>query len=52
MIKETVMTKATTTTVQFTKADKVKFSILISSIVTVILGVVYNIVYHGIHCTF
>jgi hypothetical protein len=46
------MTKATTTTVQFTKADKVKFSILISSIVTVILGVVYNIVYHGIHCTF
>jgi hypothetical protein len=52
MIKETVMTKATTSTVQFTKADKVKFSILISSIVTVILGVVYNIVYHGIHCTF
>ena len=46
------MTKATTATVQFTKADKVKFSILISSIVTVILGVVYNIVYHGIHCTF
>jgi hypothetical protein len=52
MIKETVMTKATTTTVQFTKADKVKFSILISSIVTVVLGVVYNIAYHGIHCTF
>ena len=52
MIKETVMTKATTATVQFTKSDKVKFSILISSIVTVILGVVYNIVYHGIHCTF
>jgi cell division protein FtsL len=52
MIKETVMTKATTTTVQFTKADKVKFSILVATILTVVLGVVYNITYHGIHCTF
>jgi hypothetical protein len=52
MIKETVMTKATTAPVQFTKADKVKFSILVATILTVVLGVVYNITYYGIHCTF
>jgi cell division protein FtsL len=52
MIKETVMTKAETKTVQFTKADKIKFSILVSTILTVALSVVYNIISHGIHCTF
>ena len=35
MIKEKVMTKAETKTVQFTKADKIKFSILVSTILTV-----------------
>jgi cell division protein FtsL len=52
MIKEKVMTKTETKTVKFTKSDKIKFSILVSTILTVSLSIVYNIFHHGIHCSF
>ena len=52
MIKEKVMIKAETKTVKFTKADKIKFIILVSTILTVALSVVYNIIYNSANCTF
>jgi cell division protein FtsL len=50
MIKEKVMIKAET--VKFTKSDKIKFIILVSTILTVALSVVYNIIYNSANCTF